>query len=156
MLIWFGFGLLLYKLDKYYIKNLIIAFTGIIIFQYFTQSMWLNLNLEPWSYFYLDVNWILTLGWTIIFLVPMKIVDLYFNEVSKIKNYIISVCFVSLVAFIAEPSVVYLGIRQYSSDVLLVLSGNNILGTPVEALYYIPVMVALIISFIKYWRLASK
>lgn len=117
--------------------------------------MWLNLNLEPWAYLYLDVSWVLTLGWTSLFIVPMVIIDLYYKNHEKIK-FILTILTVSFATFIAEASVVYLGIREYSQDIKNTLSGNLLLGIPIEALYYIPVFVALIISFIRYWELNRR
>jgi hypothetical protein len=56
----------------------------------------------------------------------------------------------SVFGFIAEALVLKLGLRTYTPETEAVLSGYTFLGTPIEALYYIPVFSGLIIGFYKY------
>jgi hypothetical protein len=56
----------------------------------------------------------------------------------------------SVIGFIAETLVLKLGLRTYAPETLEAMSGYKIFGTPIEALYYIPVFSALIIGFYKY------
>ncbi|MDO8459801.1 MAG: hypothetical protein Q7S74_01705 [Nanoarchaeota archaeon] len=53
---------LLQQNDKNAWKKYIITIIGVLLFEYFTQALWLNKNLASWSYLYLDVNWVLTLA----------------------------------------------------------------------------------------------
>ncbi len=150
------FLLLLHKLNIKATRRFIIAFIGVLIFQYFTQALWLNQNLEKWSFLYLDVNWILTVGWAGIIVVSMSLVNLYFPSLKEWSKYIISLLLISIVGFLAEWVVVGLKIRYYSPAVKEVLSGI-MLGygkVPIEALYYIPVFMALITSFVRYWEIS--
>jgi len=149
------FILILYKLDTKVIRRFWISFVAVLIFEYFTQALWINRNLEPWSYLYLDVNWILTIGWAGIITVCMQVIDLYFPQLKEKVRYVLSVLFIGIVGFFAEWVVVGMSIRHYPEAVKSVLSGIT-LGdamVPIEALYYIPVFMALMVSFVRYWEI---
>jgi len=45
-----------------------------------------------------------------------------------------------------------LGIREYSSAAQRMLSGITLGNVPIGALYYIPVFMVLVISFVRYWE----
>jgi FlaA1/EpsC-like NDP-sugar epimerase len=149
------FLLLLYKLDSKVFRRFGLAFVAVLLFQYFTQALWLNLNLEPWAYLYLDVAWILTVGWAGIIVVCMQIIELYFPKLPEKARYLFSIILIGIVGFFAEWVVVGLGIRDYPQLVKEGLSGI-LLGygkVPIEALYYIPVFMALMVAFVRYWEI---
>ena len=149
------FLVILRKIDKHILRKFGITFIAVLLFEYFTQPLWLNVNLEKWAYLYLDVSWIITVGWTTIILVSMSIVDLYFSKESELERflfYFFPICFIGV---LSEATVLYLGIRKYPAEIVQTLSGHTILGiVPVEALYYIPVFMALVISFSRYWEIS--
>lgn len=145
-----------YKLDNKTFRRFFFAFVAVYLFQYFTQALWLNQNLEPWAYLYLDVSWILTVGWAGIIVTSMKLIDLYFPRLPEGVRYIFQVIIIGLIGFLAEWVVVGLGIRHYPSAVREIFSGV-MLGygkVPIEALYYIPVFMALMVAFVRYWEIA--
>ena len=80
ILIVLSFILILRKIDKNILRKFGIIFIAVLLFEYFTQAMWLNVNLERWAYLYLDVSWVITIGWTGIIIVSMAIIDLYFPK----------------------------------------------------------------------------
>ena len=150
-----AFLTLLKKLDSHILRKFGITFIAILLFEYFTQPLWLNVNLERWAYLYLDVSWIITLGWTTIILVSMTIIDIYFPKDSELERFLFYFIPITIIGIIAEASVLYLGIRKYPQAVLETLSGKTLLGiVPIEALYYIPVFMALVISFARYWEIS--
>ena len=148
------FLLILYKLDKKVFRRFGLAVIGVLIFEYFTQALWINADLEPWSYLYLGVNWIITIGWAGIITVSTQLIKLYLPKYSKKIRYVISVFVVGIIGFFAEWVGVGLGVRQYTEAALEVTSGI-LIGygkVPIEALYYIPVFMALVIAFVHYWE----
>jgi MFS family permease len=149
------FLLILKKLDKDILRKFGIVFIAVLLFEYFTQALWLNVNLERWAYLYLDVSWIITLGWATIIVVSMAIINLYFPRYSERSRFLLYLIIITIIGLVAEAVVVNLGIRQYSSAVKDVLIGYNILGgVPIEVLYYIPVFMALVLSFSRYWEIS--
>ena len=145
---------LLYCHDKAVLKKFTATFIGVLLFEYFTQALWLNKNLARWAYLYLDVSWIITLGWTGIILGSQAIIESRYAKIKEWKRFLLTLGLVTVIGVLAEGLVRYLGIREYSSAVQQVLSGYWIAGlVPLEALYYIPVFMALVLSFSKYWQI---
>ena len=150
------FLLIINKLDSGVFRRFALACAAVLLFEYFTQALWINKNMASWSYLYLDVNWILTIGWAGIIVVCLQIIELYFPNLNELTRYIYSVLLVGIVGFFAEWVVVGLGIREYPPGVQESLSGI-MLGygkVPIEALYYIPVFMALMIAFVRYWEIS--
>ena len=148
---------LLQQKDKNAWKKYLITAIGVLLFEYFTQALWLNKNLESWSYLYLDVNWVLTLGWTAIILVSSAFIDYTMEDLSDKKKYLMYVLAASIIGFFSESLVTALGKREYSASSQALMSGINIFGSvPLEALYYIPVFMSLVIAFKMYWELNIK
>lgn len=144
--------LLLAKIkDKTWQRFLIMA-AGVLIFELFTAPMWQNLRLGSWAYVYEDVSWILTLGWTCLILSVVLVVDRLLPQWREYQRFALYLGILTTIVFPIEILVVSLGIRRYSQEVLEVTSHfKQVAGTPIEALYYIPVFIGLIISFYKYW-----
>lgn len=149
------FLLLLYKLDRRILGSYILIFIGVLLFEYFTQALWNNVNLEWWAYLYLDVSWIIALGWSTIILVSIKVVDMYYEH--KLP-FLWKAVMASIIGIAAEMVVVGLGIRTYSHAVTRVASGTYFGNIPIEALMYIPTFMILMITFHGFWNdvLTSK
>lgn len=132
-------------------RKVIAMGVGVMFFELFTGPMWLNQHLGRWTYIYCDVSWILTLGWTTMILGVVLLVDRWRPQWSEPKRFATYLGILMVLVTIAEITVVALGIRKYSSEVLDTVSGTWILGIPIEILYYVPVFTALVIAFYKYW-----
>ena len=151
------FLLVLRKLDKDILRKFFITCIAVFLFEAITNAMWLNLNLEKWAYFYGDLSWVITIGWSTIIIVSISIIDLYFAKKSELGRFIFYLVPVSIIGLIAESVVLNLGIRSYPSSVKDSLSGHTILGiVPIEALYYIPVFMTLVIAFSRYWEISFR
>jgi hypothetical protein len=126
--------------------------TGVFLFELFTSPMWHNEHLGRFAYVYCDVSWILTLGWTTLILGVVVSVDRWLSHWSEPKRFATYLGILLAVITFAEISVVALGIRKYSPEVLQAVSGISMMGVPIEILYYVPVFTALVIAFYKYWN----
>ncbi len=136
--------------DKLWRRIAVMAI-GVLIFEIFTAPMWINNSLGRWAYVYVDVSWILTLGWTAMILGVVVMVDHWFATWSAAKRFGVYVGVLLVLVLIAEIVVFNLGIRRYAPEVLESISGLRILGVPIEVFYYAPVFTSLIIAFYKYW-----
>lgn len=146
------FLLIFSKFNKNVLKVYGLTFLWILLFEYFTQALWLNKNLESWAYLYLDVSWIITLGWTTIIVVARELSALYLSKSDEKIRLLSALVIITVVGLFAEWVVLKLGIREYSSSVLNTVSGIKIGLVPVEAIYYIPVFMLLVITFTLYWE----
>ncbi|MDO9399344.1 MAG: hypothetical protein Q7T79_01485 [bacterium] len=143
------------KIQKRILYRYFVIMMGIFIFEFFTAPMWHNYRMGSWAYVYRDVSWILTLGWSTLILIPATFIDVYMvnrKAWERVVSYILSI---SVLGLFAEALVVNLGIRSYAPETLEAISGNFIpfLNIPWEGVYYIPVFLALVLSFYKYWSL---
>jgi hypothetical protein len=144
-----------FKKNKSLFRRFYFIFIGIFLFEFSTQLMWVNNNL--WSFTYLgpDLNWVITLGWTCIVFYSIMIANTYFVHVKKSKMFFITLGIITFISLLAETLVVKLGIREYGVDVQNTISGILIpvLGIPVEALFFIPVFISLVLGFVKYFEI---
>lgn len=124
---------------------------AVLIFELFTGPMWINERMGPWAYLYLDLSWILTIGWTFLILGVVVLVDRFLETWRAPARFLIYLLALLLIVAPLEILVVNLGIRSYSPEVLQATSGVQIMGAPIEILFYVPVFTALVITFYKYW-----
>ena len=123
----------------------------------FTQPLWHNKNLHSWAYLYQDVSWIITLGWATILLLSMQAVD-YYYKIKETKKFFLYLLYAGIIGVIAEALVLALGIRSYSPEILAIMTGITVPFTqvPIKALYYMPVFMALIIGFTRYFEMVLE
>ena len=146
---------LLFILSRY-TKKVIVKFLvislGILIFEFFTSPMWLNYKMGAWAYIYQDVSWILTIGWSIMVLSTITMIDNVFPALKQWKRFILYLVMLTVLVLIFESIVIKLGIRRYSPETQEVAYGYFFFGAPIGALYYVPVFMSLVIGFYKYWN----
>jgi len=144
----------LYYQDKKYLWVIFATIIGIFMFEYITQALWLNLGLSKWTYIYLDVNWVITLGWASIILGSKIVIEKLFPKISEAKHFVYHLILTCIVGLFAELLVRFLGIREYTPVVLDRLVGIYIFGlVPIEAFYYIPTFMLLVLAFSRYHEL---
>lgn len=137
-------------IQQFWLRFLLMS-VGVLIFELFTSPMWHNYRMGIWAYVYQDVSWILTLGWTSLILSVVVFTDRWFASWKEWKRFPIYLGILTLIGFLCELIVVNIGIRGYAPQTLAALSGIQLAGVPIEALYYIPVFMTLVICFYKYW-----
>ena len=124
---------------------------GVFLFELFTAPLWNNAHLGRWAYVYNDVSWMLTLGWTVLFLLVLQLVDRCLPQWKEIPRYLLSLAVITLITIPLETALVALGIRSYAPEVHGAAVGGFVNGVPVAILYYMPVFAALVIGFYRYW-----
>ncbi len=143
------------KIQKKTIPQFLIIFVGVSLFELFTAPMWNNNRMGQWAYIYLDISWILSLGWSSLIMYVMFLVDYYFKKRSQLYRFMWYLIVLTPMVLVFESAVIKVGIRSYAPEVLNVINNKfiPILDVPVAALYYMPVFMTLVISFYKYWNL---
>ncbi len=146
---------LINKLQKKLFIRYAVMMTGVFLFELFTAPMWNNLHLGRFAYIYIDVSWVLTLGWTTLLYYIVFVVDHYFKKKSQNIRFLWYLLFLTPIVLFFESAVVKLGIRSYAPEVYEAAGTAKIpfLDIPVAGLYYIPVFITLVLSFFKYWSL---
>ena len=124
---------------------------GVLFFELFTAPMWNNSHLGRWAYLYNDVSWILTLGWTVLFLLVLHLVDRCLPQWRALPRYLLCLVVITIITVPLETALVAVGIRSYAPEVQEAAVGGFVHGVPVAILYYMPVFAALVIGFYRYW-----
>jgi len=127
---------------------------GVLFFELFTAPMWNNAHLGRWAYLYRDVSWVLTLGWTVLFLVVVELVDRLLPRWRALARFLLTLAVITALTVPLETVLVAAGIRSYSPEVREAAVGGFLNGVPVAILYYVPVFAALVIGFYRYWSFA--
>jgi hypothetical protein len=139
------------RLTDHLLKRFVVVLAGVLIFEVFTSPMWLNYKLGTWAYIYQDVSWVLAVGWSALILTIVTAVDHIFSRWSTGRRFALYLVVLTALVFVLEAIVVGLGIRRYSPEVLETVIGVFVAGVPLEALYYVPVFMTLVICLYKYW-----
>ena len=126
---------------------------GVLIFELFTAPMWHNAHLGEWAYLYRDVSWVLTLGWTVLFLLVVEVGDRLLPHWRAWRRFLLNLLVLTLLVVPLEWLVVRLGIRSYAPEVVEAARGGWVDGMPLAVLYYVPVFSALVLGFYRYWCL---
>ena len=147
-----GFALWwLWKNEKKGVQQFCVAAGGLFIHQFFTSPMWHNYKMGSWAYLYQDISWISTLAWATFISVAIIVVDRFFGKLKDWQRFPLYLAVLAPFAMAYETAMLKLGISGYSPEVQEVLSGRTLLGTPLEGFFYVPVFMALVVSFTKYW-----
>ncbi len=151
-------GLILYilhKLQKKLLYRYAIMISGVFLFELFTAPLWNNLHLGKLAYAYIDVSWILTIGWSTLIYYIVFMVDHYRKKHSQLDRFVWYLMLLTPIVMLFESAVVKLGVRSYAPEVYEAAGPFTIpvLEIPLAGLYYIPVFLTLVISFFKYWSL---
>ncbi|MFY8149580.1 MAG: hypothetical protein ACOVNL_10250 [Prochlorococcaceae cyanobacterium] len=131
--------------------RLAVMAVGVLIFELFTAPMWHNAHLGRWAYLYRDVSWVLTLGWSVLFLLVVEVGDRLLPHWRAGRRFLLDLVVLTLLVVPLEWLVVRLGIRGYAPEVREAAWGDWIDGVPVAVLYYVPVFSALVLGFYRYW-----
>jgi len=141
----------LWKTEKKGAQRFFLAAGGLFIHQFFTSPMWHNYKLGWWSYLYQDISWISTFAWASLIMWAITLVDRFFANWPDWKRFPLYLAVLAPAALVYEAILLRLGVSGYSPEVQQAISGRTLLGTPVETFVYVPVFMALVVSFTKYW-----
>ena len=138
----------------YFVKTCI----AVLCFEILTQPMWINVFPNAWVCLFKDVSWVLTLSWANIILTATLIAD-QLDRGSERLNFVLTVVSASLFGLVQEALLVAWGVRQYPTVLIQqhfrlgYLPGTQL---PVEALYYVPVFLILVVGLARFWSLPGE
>jgi drug/metabolite transporter superfamily protein YnfA len=147
--------LVLRKSKANYLQRFGLAFLGVLIFEYFTHPLWVNQNLQRWSFLYLDVNWIITLCWVNLILISLATIDYLLPKLSEGKRFFPLMGMITIGGLYLEWLFLRLNIRAYPAEIQAYIDATYRIANvvPVIEILYIPVFMGLIIGFIRYWEI---
>jgi hypothetical protein len=136
------------------IRNMIITLIAVVLFELMIDPLVANERLSSWTYYYRDLNIIITLGWVVIVSAAISLIDHFFSKLSSFKRFWLYVIAVDGLSLPAEIFLVQSGVRVYSESLLSTTYGALIpfTGVPFEVGLAIPMYFMLVIGFTKYWE----
>jgi len=142
---------------KFWQKFFVMA-AGILVFELFTAPLWDNSHLGRWGYIYLDVSWILTVGWTSLLLGVVLLIDRLLPQWRQWRRFLLYIGVLVVPVILLEMLVVGIGVRTYAPELVdpalaISTSGVRFMGVPIEVAYYVPVFTTFVIAFYKYWAI---
>lgn len=138
-----------------WLRNLVIAFIGVFFFELMIEPMVINAKLPAWSYIYRDISIIMSGIWILIIWLATGLVDKLFIHLDLVKKFVLYLITATIVALPLESWFINNGYRIYGPSAVDNFSGFKTIITniPIEVAFAIPLYLALIISFIKYWEI---
>jgi hypothetical protein len=126
---------------------------GVFLLEFFTGPMWHTEGLGWWAFVYSDVTWIFTIAWSAMIVATVYGVDRVGQGAPIWQRFVAYLVVLTPMALLFEGLNKALEVRTYSPEVLEAAGPWRIpvLDVPAAGLYYIPVFMALILSFYKHW-----
>ncbi len=130
---------------------------GIVMYELLIEPMVIVSGFPEWSYFYQDISFIRIALWVLMIFAGMWVGSLLIGKSKKVSQLKVATTYLfssSLVFYIVEYILLANKDRVYTSDVVSNFTGLvvPVFNTPIEVVLAICMYLALIISFLKYWR----
>jgi hypothetical protein len=137
-----------------WLRDSIIAFTGIFLLEVMVEPMVQNQKLPQWSYIFHDISIIITGAWILIIAVTAILVGKFFSHFPLIYRFILALSITTFLAVPLESWLILNGFRVYSTSAQKFYTGvlMPVFNVPIEVAFAIPFYMALIIAFIRYWE----
>jgi hypothetical protein len=138
-----------------FLRNLVITFVGVFLFELLVGAMVDNVGFPSWSYMWHDITILLTGGWVLVIWISTWLVDKYYIDKSLTERFILSLAYATVIVAPIETWLIHSGHRVYLSSTVGNFSGVMvpILNIPVEVIFAIPFYLALAVAFSRYWAI---
>jgi hypothetical protein len=137
------------------LRNLVISYVGVLLFELLVGAMVDNVGFPSWSYIWRDITFLLTGGWMLVILITTWLVDKYFINKSLVEKFVLYLTFGTIIIAPFEAWLIHSGHRVYLESTVNNFSGFVIpgLSIPVEVIFAVPFYLALVVAFLRYWAI---
>lgn len=141
--------------QRKWLRSLLFTFAAIFLFEVMVEPMVRNQNFPQWSYIFHDITLFTIIPWALMIGLTATIVSLFFIHLPILYRFSIAISLAGILAWPLEGWFILNNFRVYSPSVLKHYTGfvTPITNLPVEIPFAIPVYMALIIAFIRYWEI---
>ena len=138
-----------------WLGSLVLSILGIFLFELMIEPMVVNTNLPSWSYIYRDVSILMTGLWVLLIWLAIYIVDRFFIHLDLAPRFVIYLGVIAILILPLEAWFINNGFRVYGPSATANFTGFTtvITNIPVEVSAAIPLYLALVIAFIRYWEM---
>jgi hypothetical protein len=137
-----------------WLRDIIIAFAGIFLFEVMVEPMAVNQKFPQWSYIFHDISVFLIGIWVLVIGITAVLIGKFFSHLAIIYRFLIALSITTSLAIPIEASLIRNGFRVYSASAQHFYTGvfMPVLKIPIEVAFAVPFYMALMIAFIRYWE----
>jgi hypothetical protein len=141
-----------------WLRALGLTFLAVFLFEVMIEPMVRNENLPAWSYVYHDVNFLLTGLWVAIIAVAGLLVQRYLQFRPIPQRFAAALAIITIIALPVESWLIHNGYRVYGESAKSNFCGYDtwLTGVPVEVVFAIPLYMALVVGFVRYWEIVGE
>lgn len=138
----------------HWLRSLVIAAVGVFFFEIMIEPMVENRNFPQWSYVYRDISVVMTAFWVVLIWIATYAVDRLLPRVRQSLRFAAYLIVLGIVATPIEAWFINSGYRVYGPSATANFIGIRTAWTdiPIEVALAIPLYLALIITFVRYWE----
>ena len=138
-----------------WLQNLAITVVAVLLFELMIEPMVINAKFPAWSYIYRDITFLMTGSWVIVIWLATSLIDKYFIGAGLMARFVGYLIVISAIAFPIESWLIQNGYRLYGPSAEANFTGivTPFTNVPAEVAGAIPLYLALIISFVRFWQI---
>ena len=135
-----------------------VAVVGVFFFELMIEPMVVNAKLPSWSYVYRDISFLMTGGWVLMIWLSLVLVDRFLPGLGPRRRLAAYLVVLSIIALPVEAWLINTDVRVYGPSAVENFTGFRVpfLNIPTEVAFAIPLYMALIIGFIRYWERVAQ
>jgi hypothetical protein len=140
--------------DVNWLRSLAIGLVGVFAFEIMIEPLVDNRGFPSWSYVYRDISVVMTGFWLLLIWLVTNLVNRLMPRLGGLYRFFLSLVVLCIVASPIEAWMVRQGYRVYGPSATENFSGlRTLIGdVPVEVIFAVPLYLALVICFIRYWE----
>lgn len=141
--------------QRKWLRSLLFTLSAIFLFEIMVEPMVKNQKFPEWSYIFHDITLFTIVPWALMIGITTVVVSLFFIHWPILYRFLIAISFGGILAWPLESWYIINGFRVYSPSVFKHYTGfvTPITNLPIEIPFAIPLYMALIIAFIRYWEI---
>jgi hypothetical protein len=141
-----------------WLRSLGLTALAVLLFELMIEPMVENSNFPSWSYFYRDLSFLLTGLWVVMIAAVGLFVQHFLGSRPIPQRFAAALFLIAALALPVESWLIHNGYRVYGPSATANFCGYNtwLTGVPVEIAFAIPLYMALLFGFIRYWEIVGE
>jgi hypothetical protein len=140
---------------RQWVATFLISVLGVFLFELMIEPMVVNMGFPAWSYIYRDVSLLMTGLWVLVIWVCVYLVDRLLINFGLVTRFLVYLGLIGLIVLPLEAWFINQGYRLYGPSATANFTGFTTIITniPIEVAFAIPLYLALVIAFVRYWEI---
>ncbi len=140
-----------------WLRALGLTLLAVVMFELLIEPIVENKGLPAWSYFYRDLSVLMTGGWVVLIAATAVIVQRFLAFRPLPIRFVAALFIVLALALPLESWLIHNDIRVYGPSARANFCGIKtwLTGVPIEVVFAIPMYMALVFTFVRYWEIVG-